>query len=153
MPGPAPKPTALRLLEGNPAKRALPKREPNLAAGTPECPAWASKTARKNWIELAEVLKNMGVATAADKTAIGLFVDALSDYLDAKKIVEREGLTFETDKGYKVAHPAVAMKTNAWERVLKIAKEFGLSPAARTKVATVGETKPDEFEQFMGRRA
>ena len=39
--GPAPEPTALKILAGNPGKRKLPENEPQ-PQGTPICPAWLS---------------------------------------------------------------------------------------------------------------
>jgi phage terminase small subunit len=36
--GPAPKPTAIKRLEGNPGKRKLNEMEPKMTVGVPECP-------------------------------------------------------------------------------------------------------------------
>jgi phage terminase small subunit len=48
MPGPAPKPTALKLVQGNPGKRKLNKSEPKFC-GAPVCPAWITDVARAEW--------------------------------------------------------------------------------------------------------
>ena len=153
MSGPSPKPTALRLLEGNPSRRPIPAQEPKLAPTAPDCPAWVTGEARVHWPEIAKQLEAMTVATTADKFALGLLVDALGQYIAAKKEIEEQGATFTTEKGYVQVHPSVAIMTNAWERVLKCLKEFGLTPAARTKVHVIAENNKDEFESFMEKRA
>lgn len=148
-----PKPTALKLLEGNAGKRQLPKHEPRLAVGAPECPEWVTGSARAHWSDIAQQLKLMGVATSADKYALGLMVDALGDYIAAKKTLEEQGDTFTSEKGYVGVHPCVAIRTNAWERILKALREFGLTPSSRTRVASMGEGKRDEFEDFLEKKA
>ena len=45
--GRKPKPTALKVLEGNPGKRPLNDREPVPPKGTLKCPAWLLPEAKK----------------------------------------------------------------------------------------------------------
>ena len=47
--GPPPKPTRIRLLQGNPSKRPINKREPKPPDGSPRCPAWLSPEAKRTW--------------------------------------------------------------------------------------------------------
>src|SRR5205807_7459629 len=46
--GPQPKPTALRILEGNPSHRPLPANEPQPRVGPPACPAWLYPQAKRH---------------------------------------------------------------------------------------------------------
>ena len=63
--GRKPKPTALKVLEGNPGKRPLNDREPVPPKGTLKCPAWLLPEAKKEWKRLAPALEAMGVLTMA----------------------------------------------------------------------------------------
>ena len=47
--GPAPKPTAIKRLEGNPGKRKLNEAEPTLTVGVPECPDYLDEVAKREW--------------------------------------------------------------------------------------------------------
>ena len=67
--GRKPKPTALKVLEGNPGKRPLNDHEPIPPKGELKCPSWLLPEAKKEWKRLASSLEAMGVLTMADLTA------------------------------------------------------------------------------------
>ena len=50
--GRKPKPTAIKILEGNPGKRQLNKYEPSPDKLAPECPDWLSEEAKAEWFRL-----------------------------------------------------------------------------------------------------
>ena len=47
--GRKPKPTAIKVLEGNPGKRALNEMEPQPEKKAPKCPVWLDKEAKKEY--------------------------------------------------------------------------------------------------------
>jgi phage terminase small subunit len=59
------KSTHLKLLEGNPSKRALNKAEPRFDPGV-RCPQWLDKDAKGEWRRLAPQLKRQGLLTKGD---------------------------------------------------------------------------------------
>lgn len=69
MAGRPPKPTALKLLTGNPGCRPLPQNEPKPPAGKAEPPDWLTAEARKLWDRYAPRYEAMGVLTVADELA------------------------------------------------------------------------------------
>ena len=71
--GRKPKPTALKLLEGNPGKRPINEHEPVPPKGTVKCPTWLEPEAKKEWKRLAPSLEAMGVLTQADLTSMQSF--------------------------------------------------------------------------------
>ena len=77
--GRKPKPTALKLLEGNPGKRPLNDREPVPLKGDIKCPDWLLPEAKKEWKRLAPALEAMGVLTMADLTAFEGYCQAYYD--------------------------------------------------------------------------
>src|SRR3569623_481106 len=147
MAGRRPKPTNLRIIEGNPGKRALNKTEPKLPVAVPECPAILSERARGAWDSISPELIKMGVLTTADGMALTGLCEAYADWLDAIDAIKRDGLTYETtnQQGETLikANPAVAMKSNAVRRIRAWLIEFGLTPAARSKLSGKGADKPE----------
>lgn len=142
--GPPPTPTAILAARGS-WRAAGREGEPQSPVCVPECPPWVNESARPWWAEIAGQLAEMGVMTAPNRVPLGLLVDALADYLAASKELSEQGMTFKTDKGYVGQHPAVSIRVNAWERLLKVCKEFGLTPASRTSVRMVGgKEKPED---------
>jgi len=77
--GRRPKPTALKILEGNPGKRRLGRGTPTPLVGVPPCPAHLRGRARVAWVRIGEHLARMGVATSVDQDALELLVRAYTE--------------------------------------------------------------------------
>lgn len=73
------KPTSLKLLTGNPGKRALPKHEPQPAVGA-ERPPWLGAGARAAWDALAPRLTRLRVLTELDAEALGVLCLLLVEF-------------------------------------------------------------------------
>ena len=64
--GRKPKPTALKMLEGNPGGRPLNEAEPKPQKKAPRCPPWLEDEAKREWKRMAKVLEQMGLLTEMD---------------------------------------------------------------------------------------
>lgn len=165
--GRPPKPTALKLLHGNPGKRALPTHEPKPSASHIERPSWLKDAGYRIWKQIAPQLEAMGVLTDADPHALALLCDAYSEYLEARAVVRAQGLTFQHVKvvGTKKneageeepilsvmvrQRPEVAIASDAWKRVSAMMQQFGMTPSARTKVQVTQAEEADPFEARFG---
>lgn len=84
--GPAPTPSAINEMRGNPGKRARNHEEPQPTAGRPKMPGDLSKAAAAEWRRLVPILLSTRVLTVAD--GIGLAelcrMHALAGVLDAE---------------------------------------------------------------------
>ena len=58
--GRKPKPTALKVLEGNPGHRPLNKKEPMPKGKLPRCPEWLEDDAKKEWKGAEEFIAQHG---------------------------------------------------------------------------------------------
>jgi len=138
MAGRRPTPTALKLVTGNPGKRALNKKEPKPAAKAPPCPAHLDSDAKAVWKRLCSLLKKMGVLTEADGLALERLCDCYSDILRCRELIERDGRTYTTlDQNSNTLiknNPAVNQLRAADSQFKSYLVEFGLTPAARSKV-------------------
>ena len=170
MAGRRPKPTALKLVSGNPGKRATNKREPKPKREIPSCPSHLTDTSKVAWGRLCVLLDRMGVLTEADSLALERLCDCYAEILECRALVERDGRTYssvttrttseegdETTvqevKSLLKANPAVAMLGDADRRFKSYLVEFGLTPAARSKVHGSGkeDDKPeDPLNEFFG---
>ncbi len=72
MAGRPPKPTKLKLIQGNPGKRALPEFEPDPERGIPAPPRWFPAEYFDLWAEIAPTLEEMRVLSLADGPALVL---------------------------------------------------------------------------------
>lgn len=134
--GPAPLPTAVKQLRGNPGKRQLNEREPRPAAErVPSAPRWMSPGAKGQWRKLAPRLHAAGLLTEVDALGLAMLCEAAGQYVEWKEIVAREGALAVSDQGNVYQHPAVALMNRARADVLKWAVQFGMTPSARSRIA------------------
>lgn len=145
--GPPPKPTALKLLAGNPGKKPLNRREPKPRAGTPHCPAWLSPAARKVWHRLARELRAMRVLTLVDADAFAAYCHTYARWREAEEFLDQRGLVYplRDDKGQVKCMqqwPQVAIARNLLLVLRAYQQEFGLTPASRSRIATHEPVEP-----------
>ena len=142
--GPTPKPTALKVLQGNPGKRALPKGEPKPDSGRlPSAPRWLSDEAKREWKRIAPRLHAVGLLTEVDGLALAMLCEAFAQYMAAKTVVDSEGMLLVSEKGNSYQHPAAGLMTQARGELLKWAREFGMTPSARTRIVVdTGSEEP-----------
>lgn len=144
-----PTPTALKLARGNPGKRPINKLEPKpSSADVLRSPAGMNAQARKRWRQVARHLHDSGILTVLDTGALRLYCDAYARYLDASDIIEAEGLIIETEYTKK-ANPAVAILNQSADCMLKIMRDFGMTPSSRTGLEVLPpKNKPGDFDEF-----
>ena len=150
--GPTPKPTAIRILEGNPGRRPLNKQEPKPEQGAPTCPQWLDKEAKTEWRRVVPQLDRMGLLTKIDRDALALYCDAWSQFLAARRILKDRGFTYILDSGYVQQRPEVSMYHKLQAMLRGWTHEFGLTPSARGRM-TVGDKAEDAdpFEAFLNK--
>ncbi|EPR3212970.1 phage terminase small subunit P27 family [Klebsiella pneumoniae] len=154
MAGRRPKPTHLKVVTGNPGKRKLNDKEPTPAKEIPSPPAHLTDWGKVVWGRLTVLLDGMGVLTVADTLALERLCDIYADILQLRDTIAVEGRTYtvQTEGGFLIkANPAVSMLADADRRFKSYLVEFGLTPAARTKVKVNGETpEEDTLDKFFG---
>lgn len=155
MAGRRPTPTALKLVKGNPGKRAINKKEPKPAPGIPSPPSHLTDSGKVAWGRLTVLLDRMGVLTEADTFALERLCDCYAEILELREEVEGAGRTYTTTstQGETVikANPAVPMLADADRRFKSYLVEFGLTPAARTKVQIKDDDEEkDQLAEFFG---
>src|SRR4051812_963222 len=113
--GPAPKPTRLKILAGNPGKRPLNAAEPKPDPKPPVCPAWLDDAAKTKWRATVKELSRLGVLTSIDGDALAAYCQAWAEFQWATKTLRKEGRVIKTGSGYAQPHPAIAMQRSAWQ--------------------------------------
>ena len=112
-----------------------------------------SPTARELWPQFADVLRKMGVLTEADGAALTELVETYAEIVDARRVIRAEGAYYDAQgqngSFLKKSHPALVRISDAGRRWLSLATQFGLTPAARSKVsAAITDEPKNEFEDI-----
>lgn len=128
--GPKPRPKEILKLAGS--RRAdLTNDDVDPKPSLSDPPVWMSRFAKREWKRVGNELMKLGLVTEIDRTVLALYCQAFADYVDAKAFVDEYGLTTTTEKGNVIQHPIVGVMNKAWERCLKAATQFGMSPSSR----------------------
>jgi P27 family predicted phage terminase small subunit len=148
------KPSAIRLVEGNAGHRPINKREPKPQRGIPSCPKHLSKRAKQVYRRVGRLLDDVGVITKADWLALELLVSAYDEYRDARELIADAAEDRKFAPGQLAeAKDGLIYKTftqNGFRRTVAMLGEFGLTPASRAKVSSIGDDNAeDPLEAFL----
>ncbi len=141
--GRKPKPTWLKIVEGNPGKRPLNEREPRPKMKAPERPKWLKGVARKEWEWVVPMLERLRIITEIDKGILVGYCVAYAALVDAEKKIKKHGDLMRTPSGYLQQSPYVGMRNRALDQLRKFESELGMSPSSRSRIVT-GDFGNDE---------
>ena len=151
MRGRRPKPTRLKVLTGNPGKRPLNDAEPRPQVTIPDCPEELGETARREWNRLVGELATLNLLTNFDRAALAAYCGAYALWAQATEAVQKYGVMIKSPSGYPVQSPYVSVANRQAEIMMRIASEFGFTPASRSRISTHSKTEPTLFDQLEDR--
>lgn len=150
--GPAPKPTNLKLLQGNPGKRPVNKSEPQFTKydEPPKPPTHLNKYGKKEWKRILPVLMNVGLLTEADYATLAAYCQAYGTWVEAEKLIKEKGFTYISDKGNSIQRPEVGIASTAMKNIVTFAREFGMTPSSRSNIKVDDSVaSKDPFAEFI----
>lgn len=175
--GRPPVPTAIKEARGT-ARPDRARDEPKPQVYLPPPPKHLPDAAKREWRRIGRELKEHGLVTRFDLAALEVYVSAYALHAEASEALKNEGRRVkiegylveldpgvEADPENKVRgraprtkwipphwedSPWITDQRVAWEAVLKALREFGLSPASRTKVAGGKVEAADPFDALLG---
>lgn len=150
-----PKPTALKKLEGNKGKRALNKQEPDpdylddLTA-----PAWLSVKAKEQWNLHAPALRKARLITEVDSPLFALGMQALGNFIEAQQHINAlhsdlgdSALIAKSEEGKQPQpSPWLIVQSMSAKQFERIARQFGMSPQARTAISINPQSQLPGFD-------
>jgi P27 family predicted phage terminase small subunit len=152
-------PTVVKLLRGNPGKQRLPVNEPmpRSEATCPSPPSFLARYAVEEWEHTAPQLHALGLLTVLDGAMFAVYCSAYAQWRSAEELLaeaaaadrKNHGLLIERD-GRLIANPQTGIARRAAELMLRIANEFGMTPAARSRInAGVNPRPPGKFDGLL----
>lgn len=156
MAGRRPKPSHLKVVEGTAARHPTPPHEPKPPRLISPAPKRLPADVAAAWDGLATILDKMGVLTEADVHALERLAELHVDIIALTDTIRAEGRVYETvtETGSTIfrPRPEVAMLADADRRFKAYLVEFGLTPAARSRVKADGNggATVDPAERYFG---
>jgi P27 family predicted phage terminase small subunit len=149
MSGPAPKPTAIRELEGNLSKRPMPKNEPKPRTGGLMPPVWLSEVedglGMLLWEQEAPEYHRLGLLTVIDREPFARFCAYMAEWWRLTREIRDEGEILVLNEGKNVyANPKCSLRQQAFKNADSIGRQFGWTPSSRTKIEVDRPSSGDE---------
>lgn len=149
-------PTQLKILRGNPRRQEIErqlKNEPTPERANLDPPETLEGLALEMWQRKAPQLLAMGVFTTADRETLERYCVAWELYCEAYRAVKADGMDTEIGSGRRVVNPATALLRGYHSDMLKVEREFGCTPAARSGMSVSHgktETTLEAFTSYAG---
>jgi P27 family predicted phage terminase small subunit len=136
-------------MTGNPGKRPLNPNEPQPEITIPECPPELGPVARREWDRLSKDLAVLGLLTNLDRSALASYCVAHALWVEAIEAIQKYGSMVRSPSGYPIQSPYVSIANRQTEIMMRIASEFGFTPASRSRISAPSNepTFPDLFSQ------
>jgi P27 family predicted phage terminase small subunit len=147
MRGRRPKPTRIKALTGNPGKRPLNLHEPRPEPTLPECPPELSPAAQREWARLTVELSKLNLITNLDRGALATYCGAYGMWAEAMEQIQKYGTMVKSPTGFPIQSPYLSIANRQAEIMMRIASEFGFTPASRSRISA---PPPDQLPLFDG---
>ena len=144
MKGRIPEPTALKVIKGvRPGRINKEEPRPTIADGAiPR--GWGgamTPIAKRFWKRHAPGLIELGVLTEADLESFRVLAELYAEWVGIKTLLAKGGISYEDAKGVRHTRPEMTVKDKLEKQMLAYFQHFGMTPASRSKIATI---KPKE---------
>lgn len=141
-PGRRPKPTHLKIIEGNPGQRPLNRNEPMPVPVAPEMPDWLSPYAREEWVRIVPELETLGLIGRVDRAALVVYVEAVSAHRSGIERLGRMGQDVlipgpakgEDGQRSFVKNPVMQVIRDQAAIITRVCAEFGMTASARARM-------------------
>jgi len=143
--GRKPTPTHLRILQGNPQHRRLPRNEaqPDISDELPAAPSFLHAYAVEEWDRVASELHHLRVLTRVDRGIFAAYCQSYARWRLAEEALARmtvndgvmNGFIIRRRNGEAGPNPLVGAARRAAHEMLRFAGEFGMTPVARARIA------------------
>src|SRR5262245_40890875 len=127
--------------------------EPRPDPAIPDCPSELGEIAQKEWNRLVGELASLGLLTNLDRAALAAYCGAYALWAEANEAIKKYGTMIKSPSGYPVQSPYVAIANRQAEIMMRIASEFGFTPASRSRISSPLSHQPTLFDLFGEARA
>ncbi len=149
MPGRKRKPDHLKVVAGTDRPDRMNPNAPVASTELPEPPRWLSARAAEIFRGLVATIDGMGIASADDTTMLALAASRYEEVEICTAVIEDVGRVYKSvnSQGAEMwrSRPEVAQRSEAMRHAQSLLAEFGLSPAARSRVSATPKPEQNPF--------
>lgn len=147
--GQKPKPSQIKILEGNRSKVAVANLGPDLRGiSSPRVPLHLSADERKLWADVVASLP-VGLLSRADETILERFAVAWARFREAGRLIAKSGLLVQSPQG-PIRNPLLVVQNACAKELHAAGSDLGLSPVARARMSQIGSEGDDPMALLLG---
>ena len=98
------------------------------------------------WDRLAGELEKLKILTSLDRAALAAYCGAYALWAEATEAIQKYGTMVKSPSGYPIQSPYVSIANRQAEIMMRIASEFGFTPASRSRIAVPRPLEPTLFD-------
>lgn len=99
-----------------------------------ECPPELAPAARQEWHQIVAELTRLGVLSSFDRGPLAAYCNAYAGFMEAIAMVEKHGAVIKSPNGFPVQSPYLTLANKHESTMLRIAEQFGFTPASRRRI-------------------
>ena len=152
------KPTSehLKIVKGTQRKSRVNHDAPVADIDSPRPPSWLSREAVEHFGVLRTRIETLGIASRTDTELLAVAAERIAEIEACDGLIKEHGRLIETvgGGGNKMirGNPAVGQRNEAMRHLQALLAEFGLTPAARSKVISLKKKENvNPFAAFNGK--
>jgi P27 family predicted phage terminase small subunit len=139
---------ALQLLRGVEPGR-INRRAPRHTPADGDPPEWLSEEALGVWRRVVPELQRFDLLSTVETDCLVAYCEAVATHRAACEEIAENGITVIGGSGGLIKNPACTVKTESARIVALFAREFGLTPSARSNVVGPVDRSVETIEDFF----
>lgn len=145
--GRKPKPTAIKVAEGNRGRRPLSPVDLTSSPEVPKPPTWLEPDARAIWKSITQELFRLKIIRSVDQTMLACLCDSIAMLRAARRKMTKikrelrkekkdpdEAMLYKTPGGSIIQSPLVGIINREKINIQRIASEFGMTATSRARL-------------------
>lgn len=141
-------PTHLKVIRGNPGKRALNANEPRPLGDLADPPDWMNESQKAGWNYAIEH-SPAGLLKKLDRSVLSVWVVAEDLHRRASERVDKFGiLTKAPSTGLPIQSPYLPVVNKQAAIMLKAAEQLGFTPASRSRIQLMDSFTGDADDEW-----
>ena len=95
---------------------------------------------------LVTELAPLRILTNLDVVALASYCGAFALWVEATEAIGKYGAMVKSPSGYPIQSPYISIANRQVELMMRIASEFGFTPASRSRISTPPQHEPNLFD-------
>lgn len=156
-----PKPTALKILQGEPNKNRINFNEPQ-PTGKTTAPKFLNKHALNEWKRITPELERLGLFTKIDRASLAAYCQVYGRWVETEnkinELIDKAAKTggdasnaylLKTQAGNVIISPLLSVANRCLEQMKAFLIEFGMTPVSRSRINLAPKEEKDPLEELL----